>query len=143
MTPASDNQSKPPVGPQPALESTSPLEWLIAALGGLLVAAALVYMVVFAIMEPERPPAVTLSVNAISTTPGGYLVSFTAANAGGATAAGLQVSGELLQGEAVVETSTSTIDYLPQHSERRGGLFFSANPADHELSLRAHGYSEP
>ncbi|MDP2213449.1 hypothetical protein [Phenylobacterium sp.] len=100
-------------------------------------------MVMFAVTTPERPPAVTLSVTSVTTTPGGYLVSFRAANAGGETAAGLQVSGELRQGETLIETSDMTIDYLPQRSERRGGLFFSANPADHQLSLRAHGYSEP
>ncbi|MDZ4051634.1 MAG: hypothetical protein U1E24_00005, partial [Phenylobacterium sp.] len=54
---------------QPALESTSPLEWVIAAIGGLLVVAAIAYMVVFAVAEPERPPAVTLSVTSVTTTP--------------------------------------------------------------------------
>ena len=128
---------------QPALESTSPLEWVIAAIGGLLVVAAIAYMVVFAVAEPKRPPAVTLSVTSVTTTPGGYLVSFRAANAGGATAAALQVSGELREAGAVVETSQANIDYLPQRSERRGGLFFTRDPEDLALSLRAEGYSEP
>lgn len=128
---------------QQALETTSPLEWVIAGLGGLLVAAALAYMVIFAISEPERPPAVTLSVTSVTTTPGGYLVSFRAANIGGGTAAGLQISGELREGGAVVETSQANIDYLPQRSERRGGLFFTRDPEDLALSLRAEGYSEP
>ncbi|MGQ3136741.1 TIGR02588 family protein [Phenylobacterium sp.] len=128
---------------QPALESTSPLEWVIAAIGGLLVVAAIAYMVVFAAAEPKRPPTVTLSVTSVTTTPGGYLVSFRAANAGGATAAGLQVSGELREGGAVVETSAVTIDYLPQQSEREGGLVFTRDPEDLTLSLRVEGYSEP
>lgn len=127
---------------QPALETTTPLEWLIAAFGGLVVAAALIYLALFAAMEPARTPQVELSVTEVAETPAGYLVTFKAANAG-ATAAGLQVTGELRRGETVVETSEITLDYLPQHSERRGGLFFSADPADHQLSLRAHGYSEP
>jgi uncharacterized protein (TIGR02588 family) len=128
---------------QPALESTSPLEWVIAAIGGLLVVGAIAYMVVFAVAELERPPAVTLSVTSVTTTPGGYLVSFRAANAGGATAAALQVSGELRKGGAVVETSAVTIDYLPQQSEREGGLVFTRDPEDLTLSLRVEGYSEP
>jgi uncharacterized protein (TIGR02588 family) len=43
----------------------------------------------------------------------------------------------------VVETSQATIDYLPQRSERRGGLFFTRNPEGLDLNLRAEGYSEP
>jgi uncharacterized protein (TIGR02588 family) len=130
-------------GAQPALESTSPLEWAIAGLSGLLLAATLAYMVIFAVRAPETPPAVTLSVTSVTTTPGGYLVVFQADNAGGAAAAGLQVSGELRDGETVVETSQMTIDYLPQQSERSGGLFFTRDPEDLTLSLRAEGYSEP
>lgn len=130
-------------GAEPALESTSPLEWAIAGLSGLLLAATLAYMVVFAISEPETPPAVTLSVETVTTTPGGYLVVFRVDNAGGAAAAGVQVSGELRQGETVVETSEATIDYLPQQSERQGGLFFTRDPEALELTLRAEGYSEP
>ena len=36
-----------------------------------------------------------------------------------------------------------TLDYLPQDSERRGGLFFTEDPAAYELVLRAQGYAEP
>lgn len=143
MSPSEKSQRGAPGGGEPALESTSPLEWAIAALSGLLLAAVLVYLAVFAISEPEAPPAVTLSVASVTTTPGGYLVVFRADNAGGAAAASLQVSGELREGQTVVETSQATIDYLPQQSERSGGLFFTRDPEDLELSLRAEGYSEP
>jgi uncharacterized protein (TIGR02588 family) len=143
MRPSDDHAQDAGGGAEPALESTSPLEWVIAGLSGLLLAATLAYMVIFAFSEQETPPAVTLSVATVTTTPGGYLVVFRADNAGGAAAAGLQVSGELREGGAVVETSQATIDYLPQRSERRGGLFFTRNPEDLALSLRAEGYSEP
>jgi len=138
--PSEAGETKPA---QAALESTSPLEWVIAAMGGALVAATLAYLVICAMAEPPRPPAVTLSVTSVTTTPGGYLVSFRAENTGGQTAAGLQITGELRDGEVVVESREATLDYLPQQSERRGGLFFTHDPAAHEVSLRAHGYADP
>jgi len=141
---SSDNHAQGPGGgAEPALESTSPVEWAIAGLSALLLAATLAYMVIFAFSEPRTPPAVTLSVATVTTNPGGYRVVFRADNAGGAAAAGLQVSGELRAGETVVETSQATIDYLPQRSGRQGGLFFTRDPEELELSLRAEGYSEP
>ena len=35
------------------------------------------------------------------------------------------------------------LDYLPPHSKRRGGLFFTRDPRQFELQARAFGYEEP
>ena len=35
------------------------------------------------------------------------------------------------------------IDYVPGHSVRQGGLFFTRDPRTGHLSLRARGYSAP
>jgi uncharacterized protein (TIGR02588 family) len=64
-------------------------------------------------------------------------------NEGGTTAAGLTVEGELRDGTESVETSDSTIDYVPSHSERQGGLFFTLDPGEYEVQLRAKGYEMP
>src|SRR5829696_5551253 len=41
------------------------------------------------------------------------------------------------------EASEVTMAYLPAHSERRGGLFFQADPRAGSLTLHAQGYEEP
>ena len=43
----------------------------------------------------------------------------------------------------VVEKSSTTIQWVPAHAERQGGLFFSRNPLDYELKLRPQGYERP
>ena len=42
-----------------------------------------------------------------------------------------------------IEKSEATLDYLPPHGERQGGLIFQADPAGHELRLEAEGYVDP
>jgi uncharacterized protein (TIGR02588 family) len=126
-----------------APETTSPLEWLVAGIGALLVIFAVGYMVHFALTRPEGPPAVELEVTGVARTGAGYLVSFKATNTGHSTGAGIVVTGALSSEGETVEESEMTLDYLPQDSERQGGLFFTEDPAGHELVLRAQGYGEP
>ncbi len=126
-----------------APETTSPLEWLVAGIGALLVVFAVGYMVQFAITRPDGPPVVGLEVTGVTHAGAGYLVTFKATNTGRSTGAGVVVTGELSSGGERVEASEMTLDYLPQDSERQGGLFFTEDPAAHELVLRAQGYAEP
>ncbi len=70
-------------------------------------------------------------------------MQFRAVNNGGSTAEGLTIEGDLRNANAVVETSSTTLEYLPAHSTGEGGLFFSSDPRQHELRLRAKGYEEP
>ena len=73
----------------------------------------------------------------------GYLVQINVLNQGDATAATLKIEGLLLQGTKQVEMSETTIDYVPAHSKRKGGLFFASDPRRVTLQLRAKGYEEP
>ncbi|WP_127144570.1 TIGR02588 family protein [Pelagibacterium montanilacus] len=122
---------------------TSILEWAFAGLGMVLVAATIGYMVWYGITHPETPPQISVTPTATSPMPEGYLVEFTARNHGNSTAAGLLVSGRLLDGSEVIEESETTVTYLPQQSERKGGLIFENDPRDHTLRLLANGYEHP
>lgn len=74
----------------------------------------------------------------------GYLVQFNAFNEGGSTAEGVVIEGKLRRGpDPAVETSHTTLDYLPSHSELKGGLFFTQDPRQFDLQLRALGYEVP
>ena len=53
------------------------------------------------------------------------------------------VEGELEADTGKVETSETTIDYVPAEGEQRGGLYFRQDPRRLRLKLRAHGYREP
>jgi uncharacterized protein (TIGR02588 family) len=96
-----------------------------------------------AIAGDSSPPDVSVKIQSVLPTQNGFRVEFRVVNAGGGAAKGLNVAGELRVGDDVVETSETTIDYVPSHSERQGGLFFTLDPHLYDLQLRAEGYETP
>lgn len=120
------------------------LEWVAAGMGLLLLLAMLAIIGREAMVgETGEPPAITLAAGPAAAAPGGWLVEVEARNASGATAAAVQLEGALMDGETEVEASSLTFDYVPGHSRRKGGLFFTEDPRSHRLELRALGYQAP
>ena len=117
--------------------------WGIGLLGLALVLGSIVFMLYEAAAGDSSPPDVTVRVDSILPTRNGFLVKFRVINEGGSTAEGLTVEGELRNGTGGVETSDTTIEYVPSHSEREGGLFFKSDPRQYEVQLRAKGYEKP
>ena len=117
--------------------------WVIGFLGLVLVLGSIVFALYEAVVGDSSPPDVTVEVESIVPAQSGFLVEFRVFNVGGTTAAGLTIEGELQNGTEIVETSDTTIEYVPSHSERAGGLFFIEDPRQYELQLRATGYETP
>lgn len=121
----------------------SPWEWVVAALGLALLAAAIGYLVYFAVTTAAGPPAVVFERGPVARSGDGYVVGVVIRNEGASTASAVEIEGTLMRNGVTVETSTATLDYLPRFSSRRAGLFFASDPRDGTLQLRANGYSEP
>lgn len=118
-------------------------EWIVAAAGMTVVLGAIGVSVFRAFTEESTPPSLVVRVDSISPTQGGFLVRFSVINTGNQTAAGLQIEGELRDASTVVESSSMTLTYAPANSSREGGLFFTRNPEELNLSIRPTGYSVP
>ena len=118
-------------------------EWMVAAVGLALVAATIGFMLYKAIWGMHPSPDLTIQVGNISAQKDEYLVNFRVVNHGGGTAEGVVVEGELTAEGLSLEKAQTTIEYLPPHSEKKGGLFFSQNPRQGTLKLRALGYQQP
>ena len=120
------------------------LEWIVAALGALLVLGAIGFLMYHAVDRDDSPPDVRLVAMEIREQPSGYLVRFRARNEGASAAANLFIAGELSAPDgAVIERSTTRIDFLPARSEHEGGLFFTRDPGRLTLRLRPEGYQDP
>jgi uncharacterized protein (TIGR02588 family) len=119
------------------------VEWIVAIASAALVLGVLGFLIYDGVRSPRTPPDVTIEVDSIKTTGQGYLVLFRARNLGRTTAAEVLVEGELEADTGKVETSETTIDYVPAEGEERGGLYFRQDPRRLRLKLRAHGYREP
>jgi uncharacterized protein (TIGR02588 family) len=118
-------------------------EWIVAALGLVIVTGVLGFLLYEALGGNQLPPDVKLSVDSVAQTGNGYLVKITAVNQGGSTAEGVIVEGQLKNGTEPVERSQTTLEYLPPHSKKRAGLFFTRDPRQFELQVRPFGYEEP
>lgn len=123
--------------------STPFLEWSFAIAGALIVGALIVFNIFGALESNGSPPDIQIEVLQHSKLSRAYLVQIKAFNAGGSSAAGLQLEGVLSKDGKEVETSQVTLDYLPPHSSKEGGLFFTANPQEFDLKMRALGYQVP
>ena len=117
--------------------------WGIGLLGLVLVLGSIGFALYEAAAGDSSPANVTVEVVEILPAQNGFLVEFRVRNEGGTTAAGLTVEGELQDGAEIVETSDTTVEYVPSHSEREGGLFFTLDPQQYQLQLRAKGYETP
>ncbi len=123
--------------------ATSVWEWVVAGIGLLLVLGTIGYTAYYGLTTEAKVPGVTVEPVGIERIAGAYVARFRARNGTSRTAAALQITGELRQGSAVIETSRATLDYLPPFSEREGGLIFQVDPAGYELRVLPKGYTEP
>jgi uncharacterized protein (TIGR02588 family) len=126
-----------------ANDAPPPWEWAVALLGLVLVLGSIGFLAYQVVAGDDSPPDVLISADAILPVKSGYLVQIRAVNQGGSTAAELRIEGTLRSESGSVETSETVIDYVPAHSHRKGGLFFTQDPRQFSLQLRAKGYAEP
>jgi uncharacterized protein (TIGR02588 family) len=119
------------------------LEWIVGGIGFVIIAGVLGFLLYDGMSDHNPLPDIKLSVDAVMPARNGYLVRITATNEGGLTAEGVIVEGELRSGTEMLERSQTVIEFLPSHSKKRAGLYFSRDPRQFELNLRPHGYEEP
>jgi uncharacterized protein (TIGR02588 family) len=136
-------QARPTSQTQQEQDAIPIWEWIVAGVGLVLVAGVIGFLIYEAFTGKRLPPDVKLSVTSVNQTRNGFLVRLTAINEGGTTAEGVIVEAELRNGTGPVERSRTTIDYLPPRSEKKAGLFFTRDPRQLELQVRALGYEEP
>lgn len=117
--------------------------WGIGLLGLIFILGSIGLALYEAALGDSSPPDVTVQLEQITPAKNGFLVEFRVINEGGTTAAGLVVEGTLQNGNEIIESSNTTVEYAPSHSERQGGLFFTQDPRQYELQLRATGYETP
>lgn len=133
---SSDDQTK-------RAQKISPWEWAIALVSAVLVLGTIGLMLYEALDAPSTPPDIAITVEEIIRTDSSYVVVFSAHNRGQTTAASLSVEGELTSGGQTVEKSAATLDYVPSEAKRQGGLFFSSDPQQYNLTIRPKGYDQP
>ncbi len=125
-------------------EETPALEWIAAAIGLILVAGTIGFLVYSAVTESDLPAKLSVKTDSINQVGENYLVKFSLYNDGENNAADIVVEGKITESEKDSETSSVTIDYAPSHSKREGALLFTKQPKTNEnFQIRALGYKKP
>ena len=118
-------------------------ELTIGALGGLLAAAVIGFLVWQASTTVPRPADLEVQIVGMTQANSNYRVEVRVRNIGGRTAAGAVVQGSLADGGTTVETSHVTLDYVPADSVVRATLLFSRDPRPLALRVRPVSYHSP
>ena len=120
------------------------VEWIAGAVG-LVLTLALLGFIGWRVVtgDGHSPPELELRVERVVRAGDAYVAQFVVQNRSQQTAEGVEVEGELSAGMGELETSTATFDYIPGGSSVRGGLYFSSDPRDGSLKLRALGHTSP
>jgi uncharacterized protein (TIGR02588 family) len=124
-------------------ETPPALEWLVAAIGFILVAGTIGFLIYSAVTQENSPPKLSVKTDSVTAVENGYLVKFSLYNDGENNAAEVVVEGKIVESEKDSETSSVTIDYAPSHSRREGALLFTSEPKDGNFQIRALGYQKP
>jgi uncharacterized protein (TIGR02588 family) len=119
------------------------LEWLASAIGLLLVLGIFGVIGWQAFNGATVPPVITVEVENVAPVEGGYRVLFRARNRTGEAAAQVEIEGKVTAAGEDEETSKAILDYVPGHSARQGGLFFTHDPHSGSLAVRAIGFAKP
>lgn len=118
-------------------------EWVLAGVGLLLLVASVGYLLYYQWSSSDAPPDPAIEVIAVHRQQGRFLVRVRVTNRSHTTAADLRVTGELRQGDAVVERSETEFPYLAAESSHEGGLFFTHDPRTLRLELGVESYQVP
>ena len=132
-----------PRGAPPEEAPPSPAEWLVAAIGLVLVLASLAYLAWHGLLEKAEPPRPQIRVLDVQAQQGRFLVRVRVHNHGSVTAAKLRVTAQLRRGGQVVEDREVEFDYLPGESSREAGLFFDRDPRGFEMVVTPASFQQP
>lgn len=128
---------------KPAAGKTPVAEWIAAGLGLVLTLSVLGYSIWESVAQDGGPPVLSVTAEAPVATAVGFVVPIEVRNAGEATAAAVEVRGELQAPDGRSETAHATLAYVPAGGEARAGVVFRNDPRSGRLSLAVEGYEEP
>lgn len=124
-------------------EKPSLSQRLMSFAGFLVVAAMAGYLFYNAVWGEKTPPDILVSVESIEQNGEDFLVIFRARNDGGEAAANVKVEALLRMGIMDTESATTTLNYIPANSARKGGFFFRKDPRRGRLVLTVTAYQKP
>jgi uncharacterized protein (TIGR02588 family) len=119
-------------------------EWVVFAVGLVLVVGTLAYLAYDAATIEDAPPSIEVRAGQAVERPHNFIVPVTLVNHGDQTAEGVQIEVVLETGGAEKERGEFTVAFLPRRSTREGWVAFQTDPRTAErVKARVVGYVKP
>jgi uncharacterized protein (TIGR02588 family) len=119
-------------------------EWVVFAVGSVLVASTLGYLTYDALTVTDAPPSIEVRTGEASARAHNFVVPVTLVNHGDQTAEGVTIEVVLENGGAELERSEFTVAFLPRRSMREGWVAFQTDPRTAQsMKARVLGYEKP
>ncbi len=119
-------------------------EWIVFAVGLMLVLATLSYLAYDAATITDAPPSIEVRVGEPLQRPHNFIVPITLINHGDQTAEGVLIEVVLESGGEEKERGELTVAFLPRRSTREGWVAFQTDPRTVERTkARVLGYGKP
>lgn len=120
------------------------LEWVIFAVGLVLVVSTLGYLIYDATATSEAPPNIEVKLGEIQPQGQNFLVPVIAENKGKQTAETVQIEVVLEKEGKEEESAELQIQFLPRGAKRSGWVTFETDPRTVEkIKTRAVGFEKP
>jgi uncharacterized protein (TIGR02588 family) len=120
------------------------VEWVVFAVGLVLVMSTLAYLAYDAATITDAPPSIEVRTGEPLQRPHNFIIPISLTNHGDQTAEGITVEVVLESGGAEKERGEFTIAFLPRRSTREGWVAFQTDPRTVEqIKARVTGYEKP
>lgn len=126
-------------GDKPSIQPIPRLEWLVAAVGILLVVGNFGYLGWRAAQE-KTPPSFVAEIASVVPTDHGFLVRVSVKNDGGTPVADLRL---IAMFSGTEQSSEIMIDYLPSNSSRTAGFLTNSPVNADDVTFHFKSFTEP
>ncbi|HEX8491993.1 MAG TPA: hypothetical protein VF658_04070 [Pyrinomonadaceae bacterium] len=117
-------------------------EWMVFAVGLVLVTATLAYLVYEGATMGSSPPSLEVRLGTPEPRPHSFIVPVTVINHGDKTAGSIRIE-VLMESGDKRERGEVDIPFLPRGATREGWVTFEQDPRTAQLKARVLGYEEP
>lgn len=124
---------------EPSAERIPAVQWVVASLGAGVTLATVGYLVFLSVAGAKTPSDIRVNVDSVYWNGSGWAAAFTARNLGDQTAQ--QVLVRARAGSA--DVGETTLDFLPGHGRRSGGIHLDERSPEAGLRLTAESWTIP
>ncbi|CAN5779698.1 MAG: hypothetical protein H0T77_10930 [Pyrinomonadaceae bacterium] len=119
------------------------LEWVVFALGLILVSSTLGYLIYAGVSMGHDPPSLEVRLGTPEQGQFNFIVPVTVVNHGDETAEGVRIEVVIESGGEEKARAELDVAFLPRHATREGWVTFREDPRASQLKARVLGYQKP